>query len=89
MGFTDLDLNMKYRKYCKKHSIPLKGWEWKMMYLKPQCVFNLFESKHWLGFPGGLVINPPAHAGVIRYVGSVSGLGRCPGRHVAHSSILA
>ena len=33
-----------------------------------------------MGFPGTLVVkNPPTNAGTVRDLGSISGLGRCPG----------
>ena len=42
---------------------------------------DLAKIHIWRGFPGSLVVeNPPANAGDAGDVGSIPGLGRCPGR---------
>ena len=58
-----LDLELNSKKYIHNCFIHLK-----------------YSNVFWAGFPGGSVVqNPPANAGDIRNVGSISGSGRSPG----------
>ena len=74
--------NLVDRHHCKqvvrvqkdnRHRVPSAGIHW-----EGHHIFVVFFPK--MGFPGGSVVkNPPANAGNVRDVGSISRSGRSPG----------